>query len=108
MISFYMGGMTLRFHDFTEEEQSLGFGAQIVIALCKSIKTKPAVVFCDNLFSSPELFYILREHYGIFGLGTIRANRLRGAEAVLPTEKAMEKSLAEVMPKWYVTRVGWQ
>ncbi|OWR41404.1 Phosphatidylinositol 3-kinase catalytic subunit type 3 [Danaus plexippus plexippus] len=38
-----------------------------------------------------ELFYILREDYGIFGLGTIRNNRLRGAEAILPSEKQMKK-----------------
>ncbi|CAH4034460.1 unnamed protein product [Pieris brassicae] len=31
---------------------------------------KPDTVYC-NFFSSPELFYILRENYGIFALGTI-------------------------------------
>lgn len=48
-------------------------------------------MFCDNFFSSPELLFILRENYGVFALGTIRGNRLRGAEKVLPTEKAMKK-----------------
>ncbi|KOB51840.1 putative ankyrin 2,3/unc44, partial [Operophtera brumata] len=62
-----------------------------VIALCQSIKRKPAIIYCDNFFSSPELFHILRENYGIFALGTIRNNRLRGAEKVLPTEKEMKK-----------------
>uniref|UniRef100_A0A2H1VLB4 SFRICE_012559 n=1 Tax=Spodoptera frugiperda TaxID=7108 RepID=A0A2H1VLB4_SPOFR len=38
-----------------------------------------------------ELLFILRENYGVFALGTIRGNRLRGAEKVLPTEKAMRK-----------------
>lgn len=83
----YGGEDTFRFHNFTEEEMSLGFGAQVVIALCKSIKKIPAFVFCDNFFSCPELFYILREKYGILGLGTIRQNRLRGADAVLRAEK---------------------
>lgn len=82
---------TFRFHTFTEKESSLGFGAQVVIALCKSIKHKPAIIYCDNFFSSPELFYLLREEYGIFGLGTIRTNRIRGAENKLPTEKQMKK-----------------
>ncbi|KAF9409550.1 hypothetical protein HW555_011115 [Spodoptera exigua] len=56
-----------------------------------AIDHKPAFVFCDNFFSSPELFFILREHYGIFALGTIRGNRLRGAETILLTDKAMKK-----------------
>lgn len=87
----YGGEDTFRFHSFTDQEASVGFGAQIVIALCQSIKTKPATVFCDNFFTSPELFHLLRENHGIFALGTIRNNRIRGAEKVLPTEKVMKK-----------------
>nr|XP_026491734.1 piggyBac transposable element-derived protein 3-like [Vanessa tameamea] len=87
----YGGDDTFRNHKLTEEELSLGFGAQVVIALCQSICQKPSFVFCDNFFSSPELLFILRENYGVFALGTIRGNRLRGAEKVLPTEKAMKK-----------------
>lgn len=87
----YAGEDTFRYHTFSEEEESLGFGAQVVIALCQSIDRKPAIIYCDNFFSSPELFYVLREKYGIFGLGTIRNNRIRGAEKVLPDEKAFKK-----------------
>lgn len=74
-----------------EEESILGFGEQVVIALCRNIHRKPATVYYDNFFSSPELFYILRENYGIFALGTIRNNRLRGAEKVIPRKKEMKK-----------------
>ncbi|KAF9422927.1 hypothetical protein HW555_001470 [Spodoptera exigua] len=63
----YAGEDTFRSYTFTEQESSLGFGAQIVIALARTIKKKPATVFCDNFFSSPELFYILKENYGVFG-----------------------------------------
>lgn len=87
----YGGEDTFRFHKFTEQEISIGFGAQIVIALCQSIQRKPATIFCDNFFSSPELFYILKENYGVFGLGTIRNNRTRGAGSILPSKKAMKK-----------------
>ncbi|GFY48607.1 DDE_Tnp_1_7 domain-containing protein [Trichonephila inaurata madagascariensis] len=87
----YGGEDTFRHHSFTEEESTLGFGAQAVFALCQSIHRKPATVYCDNFFSSPELFYILRENYGIFALGTIRNNRLRGDEKVIPGEKEMKK-----------------
>ncbi|KAJ0175946.1 hypothetical protein K1T71_008120 [Dendrolimus kikuchii] len=87
----YGGEDTFRYHTFSEEESSLGFGAQVVIALCQSIQRKPAIIYCDNFFSSPELFYILRENYGFFSLGTIRNNRLRGVEKILPPEKEVKK-----------------
>lgn len=87
----YAGEDTFRYHTFSEEEESLGFGAQVVIALCQSIDRKPAIIYCDNFFSSPELFYVLREKYGVFGLGTIRNNRIRGEEKLLPNEKAFKK-----------------
>lgn len=81
----YGGEDTFHFHKFTEQEISIGFGAQIVLALCQSIQRKPATIFCDNFFSSPELFYILKENYGVFGLGTIRNNNTRGAGSILPS-----------------------
>lgn len=87
----YAGEDTFRSHKFTEQESSLGFGAQIVIALTQTIQKKPATIFCDNFFSSPELFYLLKVNYGVFGLGTIRSNRIRGAEKLLPDEKSMKK-----------------
>lgn len=86
----YGGEDTFRFHRFSEEE-TLGFGAQIVLALCQSIKRRPAMVFFDNFFTSPEVLYILRQNYGIFALGTVRNNRLRGAENVLTSEKMLKK-----------------
>lgn len=87
----YAGEDTFRSHKFTEQESSLGFGAQIVIALTQTIQKKPATIFCDNFFSSPELLYLLKVNYGVFGLGTIRSNRIRGAEKFLPDEKSMKK-----------------
>lgn len=87
----YGGEDTFRNHTFTEKEQSLGFGGQVVIALCQSIKQKPAMVYFDNFFSSPELVYLLRNDYGLFSLGTIRKNRLRGAEGKLIGEKTLKK-----------------
>ncbi|KAH9642114.1 hypothetical protein HF086_007424 [Spodoptera exigua] len=88
----YGGEDTFRFHKFTDKDASLGFGAQIVLALCQSIKRKPAIIFCDNFFTSPELLnVVLREECGIFGLGTLRGNRLRGAEKILPDDKSFKK-----------------
>ncbi|GFY47161.1 chimeric ERCC6-PGBD3 protein [Trichonephila inaurata madagascariensis] len=83
----YGGEDTFRHHSFTEEESTLGFGAQVVLALCQSIHRKPATVYCDNFSSSLEIFYILRENYGVFALGTIRNNSLRGAEKLFPEKR---------------------
>lgn len=62
----YGGEDTFRFHSFTEYENSLGVGAKVVIALCQTIRHKPAVVFFDNFFTSLELIHLLRHEYGIF------------------------------------------
>ncbi|KAF9794047.1 hypothetical protein SFRURICE_001515 [Spodoptera frugiperda] len=76
---------------FTEKEATIGLGGMVVIALCQTIKKKPAIAYADNFFMSPGLTHILREEYGIFSLGTIRTNRLRGCQALLPTDQQFKK-----------------
>ncbi|XP_037299722.1 piggyBac transposable element-derived protein 2-like isoform X2 [Manduca sexta] len=56
-----------------------------VIPTLNSIQSLPSP------FMSPELTYILREEYGILSLGTIRTNRLRGCQELLPTDKQLKK-----------------
>lgn len=87
----YAGETTFRGINFTDDEETLGVGAKIVLALCKTIKTPASVVYFDNYFSSLELVYLLRENYGIFSLGTIRQNRLQGADKLLVADKVLEK-----------------
>lgn len=87
----YAGDDTFRGHTFTDKETSLGVGGMVVVALCNTIKQKPSIVYADNFFMSPELVVLLREEYGIFSLGTIRTNRLRGCQEFLPTDKEMKK-----------------
>lgn len=88
----YGGDDTFRLHSFTEKEKGMGLGAKVVIALSKSIKQKPcSVLYFDNFFTSIELMHHLRNEYGIFSLGTVRANRLRGAEKKLPSDKELKK-----------------
>lgn len=57
---------------------NVGVGGQFVIDLCRSI-TDPACsfVFVDNFFTSFDLLKFLREEYGIFCTGTMRADRLK-------------------------------
>ena len=43
----------------------------------------------DNLFSSVNLFSHLK-HLGIWTVGTIKSNRLRGAEECLKNKKTLE------------------
>ncbi|XP_026746467.1 piggyBac transposable element-derived protein 3-like [Trichoplusia ni] len=88
----YGGEDTFRHHTFSEKEKGMGLGAKVVIALAKSIKQKPcSVLYFDNFFTSIELMHHLRNEYGIFSLGTVRTNRLRGAEKKLPSDKELKK-----------------
>ncbi|KOB72988.1 Uncharacterized protein OBRU01_11452 [Operophtera brumata] len=88
----YGGDDTFRFNSFTDEENGMGLGSKVVLALAKSIRQPACKVLCfDNFFTSIELLQHLRNEYGIFSLGTIRQNRLRGAEVKLPTDKNLKK-----------------
>ncbi|VVD04538.1 unnamed protein product [Leptidea sinapis] len=51
----YGGDDTFRYYKFTDVEQKLGLGAQVVLALCQTIRYTPATVCFDNFFTSPEL-----------------------------------------------------
>lgn len=96
----YAGDQTFCGYSFTDAEESIGMGGKVVLALCKTIKTKPAIVTMDNFFTSPELVYILRHECGIFSLGTIRANPFRGCQDLLPSDNQMKKK-----QRGYSTRV---
>lgn len=83
----YGGDDTFRGLTFRDKEASIGLGGKVVIALCQTIRQKPAIVYADNFFMSPELTHILREEYGMLSLCTIRTNRLRGCRKLLPTDQ---------------------
>ncbi|XP_047518990.1 piggyBac transposable element-derived protein 4-like [Pieris napi] len=87
----YGGEDTFRGRCLTEYENSLGLGAKVVIALCKTIKEKPSTVYFDNFFTSLELIQHLRNEYGLFSLGTIKNNRLRGCQTILSSDKVLAK-----------------
>ncbi|XP_063627513.1 piggyBac transposable element-derived protein 3-like [Cydia splendana] len=88
----YGGEDTFRYHAFTEEEDCMGLGAKVVIALSQSIQLPACkVLYFDNFFTSLELIHHMRNEYGIFSLGTIRSNRLREANKKLPTDKNLKK-----------------
>ena len=55
--------------------------------MCNGLATDKHKVFFDNLFSSPELIYLLSK--GIYGLATLRANRSRSCP--ISAEKDMKK-----------------
>lgn len=86
----YAGNDTFEESNFTAEEESLGWGAKAVLKLCRTVQKKPCIVYFDNFFSSLELIHYLRDNYGIFSLGTMRANRLRSAANKLKTDKVLK------------------
>ena len=57
----------------------------LLVAYQKNVGHK---VFFDNLFSSVELVESLKED-GICSVGTIRANRLQGAQKILKCKKEL-------------------
>lgn len=87
----YGGDDTFRNVDFTQQEEALGFGGKVVVALCQTIIHKPCFVYFDNYYTSLELVMYLRNVLGIFSLGTVKANRLRGCQDFLDTDKALKK-----------------
>lgn len=90
-VLLYGGDDTFRNIQFTDREETLGFGGKVVVALCQSIKNRPCFVYFDNYYTSLELVVYLRNELGIFSLGTIKSNRLRGCQNVLDDDKKMKK-----------------
>ncbi|CAK1601971.1 unnamed protein product [Parnassius mnemosyne] len=87
----YGGDDTFRSIQFSSEEHSLGFGGKVVVVLCQSIKKRPCFVYFDNYYTSLELVVYLRNELGIFSLGTVKANRLRGCQEKLDTDKMLKR-----------------
>lgn len=86
----YGGEDTFRNHQFSDIEEGYGFGAKVVIALCKSIQNMPlSTAYFDNYFTSLELVSYLREEFGILALGTVRSNRLR--DCPIKSDKDLRK-----------------
>lgn len=68
----------------------LGMAGDMVMRLCDDIKHKNHKVFFDNLFCSILLLKALKDQ-GIYGTSTCGANRLRGANQKLKSEKALKE-----------------
>ncbi len=74
-------------------EDSCGYvSGNIVLRMCQTLpKHKNYKVYFDNYFNFPELLIKLKAR-GMPATGTIRADRLRGCEKTLLTEKELKKS----------------
>lgn len=113
----YGGEDTFRYIQFSQAEETLTLGAKVVVALCKTIQTRACVVYFDNYFSTLDLAIHLRDECGIFSLGTIRQNRLKGCDKLLMSDKSLKKkgrgSYCQVVDntnkiaivKWYDNKV---
>lgn len=73
-------------------DKIVGLGASVVLSLLENVRNadKHAIYF-DNFFSSYYLFCLLSEKR-CRATGTLRSNRLRGAEKLLSTGKKTEKT----------------
>lgn len=78
-------------NDNHTENQSLGVGRNVVANLCSTLPEKVGTkVYFDNYFSSIDLLQFLRQKQ-IWAVGTIRADRLKGAEKLLQSKKDRQK-----------------
>lgn len=72
-------------------DKGVGLGASVVLQLLESV-TSPEnhAVFFDNFFSSYYLFCLLNERK-FRATGTVRSNRLRGANDILASGRSLKK-----------------
>ncbi|KAE8737607.1 hypothetical protein FOCC_FOCC016930, partial [Frankliniella occidentalis] len=76
--------------NFEENEVAMGFGAQIVIHLCRQIDIPESkAVFYDNFFASVKLARYLFTQFNLRSIGTIRSNRIE--KCPLKSDKDLEK-----------------
>ncbi|CAF4935258.1 unnamed protein product [Pieris macdunnoughi] len=114
--AFFHANNAVCYIDFSAEEEQMTLGEKMVLALCKTIHTPGCAVYFDNYFTTLDLIWYLREHRGIFSLGTIRQNRLKGCKGLL-SDKELKKrgrdSFSQVVDndrkiaivKWYDNKV---
>lgn len=68
----------------------LGLCADVVVRLCEGLEGQNHKVYFDNLFTTLPLLLHLKEMQ-IFAIGTLRKNRLAGAEDVLLPNKQLKE-----------------
>lgn len=72
-------------------DKNIGLGASVVLSMIESIENPEVHAFYfDNFFTSYYLFCLLNERK-IRAIGTVRSNRLRGANDILQTGKSLKK-----------------
>ena len=81
---------------------NLGVGGNVVKHLTSSLPSHVGhKVYFDNYFSSVNLLQYLKKE-GIWAIGTIRADRLKGAEKVLHDKKILEEKGGRGSSDWCV------
>lgn len=72
-------------------DKTIGLGASVVLTLLESVSSpENHAVYFDNFFSSYYLFCLLSERR-FRAIGTVRSNRLRGANDILTTGRSLIK-----------------
>ena len=78
---------------YTTPEFNLGLGEEVVLQLTKDLERSFCTVCFDNFFNSPMLIENLFQK-GIYGIGTVRANRKQMAKMI--DEKHISKGRLRV------------
>ena len=70
-------------------EFNLGLGEEVVLQLTKDLERSFCTVYFDNFFNSPKLIEKLFQK-GIYGIGTVRANRKQMPKMIDDKQMKME------------------
>ncbi|KAJ8896348.1 hypothetical protein PR048_001692 [Dryococelus australis] len=112
----YAGEDTFHGYQFSNDENALGHGGKVIVALFQSVPNQNcSVVYLNNYYCSLELIHHLCSVYGIFSVGTLRSNRLWGWDRKLDaTMKKEDRGRCDALAdnekcvavvKWYDNKV---
>ena len=74
-----------------ERDEGVPFTTQLVSLLLQGYKNMGHMVFLDNFYSSPDLFLLLKDSFGIGACGTVRINRKHMPHMLQPSVLRLKK-----------------
>lgn len=104
----YAGTRTLYYRPIKDTEVNFNVTEILVLSLTNTLPPK-AVVYFDNYFTTINLLAHLRKEYEIYALGSLRANRLKGATMAFPASKPIRGEFVEKVDNAkMLTVLHWQ
>ena len=74
-----------------QRDEGVPFTTQLVSSLLQGYQNLGHTVFLDNFYSSPDLFLLLKEKFGVGACGTVRTNRKNMPQVLQPSVLKLKK-----------------